>query len=290
MTPRAWWLFALSSVIWGVPYLFIKIAVDAGLSPAFVAWARTALAALIVLPLAWRRGSLRGLRTHAVPIAAYMLCEIALPFVLIAAGERLVTSSLTAILVATMPLMVALLSFRFVKSDRPGRSRLVGLLVGFAGVVALLGIDVAGKPGELFGSALVLLATLCYAAAPIIVSLHLADLDPVGTVAVSLAAATTLLLPAAVATPPHVFPGPAALAAIAILGVICTALGLVVFFRLIAEAGPGRASVITYVNPVVALVAGAIALGERVGTASLLGLVLILAGSWLSTRGGSVAH
>ena len=288
MTPRAWTLFTLSSVIWGIPYLFIKVAVDAGLAPAFVAWSRIALAAVLLVPLAWRRGALRGLSSRAGAIVAYAACEVAVPFVLIAIGERYITSSLTAILIATMPLLVALLSMRLSPADRPTGLRLLGLVVGLGGVVALLGVDVGGRPAELVGAALVLVATLGYAAAPIIVSRRLADLDPLGPVAASLVVATVALLPAGLATLPRGVPGPAALWSILVLGVVCTALGLIVFFQLIAEAGPSRASVITYVNPLVAVVIGMLVLGEHIGATSVAGLLLILGGSWLSTGGRRV--
>ncbi len=283
MTPRAWLLFVLSSVIWGVPYLFIKIAVDGGVGPGFVAWSRVALGAAVILPVALRRNALRGLRGRGGAIAAYTACEIAVPFVLIAVGEQYVSSSLAAILVATMPLLVALLSVRLSPADRPTGLRLAGLVLGLGGVVALLGIDVAGKPGELLGAMLVLVATLGYATAPIIVSRRLADLDPIGPVAASLTLATLVLLPAAIAGWPQALPSPAALAAIAVLGVICTAVGLVVFFELIAEAGPNRAAIITYLNPPVAVVIGMLVLDEHLGIMSLVGLLLILGGSWLST-------
>jgi drug/metabolite transporter (DMT)-like permease len=285
MTPRAWLLFALCSTIWGVPYLFIKVAVDAGVAPAFVAWARIALAAALLLPLAVYRGALHGLRGRGGAIAAYAACEIAVPFVLIAIGEQYISSSLTAILIATMPLLVALLSVRLSPADRPTGLRLGGLVIGLSGVVALLGVDVAGRPDELLGAALVLMATLGYAAAPIIVSRRLADLDPLGPVAASLVISTVALLPAAIVSVPHGLPAPAALGAIAVLGIVCTALGLVVFFQLIAEAGPSRASVVTYVNPVIAVVAGVLVLSEHLGAVSVAGLLLILGGSWLSTGG-----
>ncbi len=283
MTPRAWVLFALSSVIWGVPYLFIKVAVDGGVPPAFVAWARVALGAALLVPLALQRGALRGLRDHAGAIAAYTACEIAVPFVLIAVGEQYISSSLAAILVATMPLQLALLALRLSPTDRPTGLRMVGLVIGLGGVVALLGVDVGGRPNELFGAGLVLVATLCYAAAPLIVSRHLSDLDPLGPVTASLVLAAIVLLPAALLRPPHGMPTPAALGAIAVLGVVCTVLGLVIFFQLIAEAGPSRASIITYVNPVVAVVVGVLLLREHVGFMTLLGLLLILGGSWLAS-------
>ena len=285
MTARAWLLFAAVSVVWGVPYFFIKVAVEAGVPPAFVAWSRVALGAAVLLPLAWRRGALRGLAGRWPAVVAYTACEVAVPFLLIAAGEQHIASSLAAILIASMPLMVALLSVRLSPEDRPTGLRLVGLVIGFGGVVALLGVDVAGRPGELLGAVLVLVATLGYATAPIIVNRRLADLDPLGPIAASLAMATLLLAPAVLVSPPDEVPPGDALAALAVLGVVCTALGLVLFFQLIVEAGPSRASVITYVNPLVAVVLGVLVLDERVGAMSVVGLLAILGGSWLSTRG-----
>ena len=281
MTARAWLLFAAVSVVWGVPYFFIKVAVEAGVPPGFVAWSRVALGAALLLPVAWRRGALRGLGGRWRAVAAYAACEVALPFLLIAAGEQRVASSLAAILIASMPLMVALLS----PDDRPTGLRLAGLVIGFGGVVALLGVDVAGRPGELLGAVLILVATLCYATATIIVNRGLADLDPLGPIAASLALATLGLVPAVALAPPVGVPPADALGALAVLGFVCTALGLVLFFRLIVEAGPSRASVITYVNPLVAVVLGVAVLDERVGAVSLVGLLAILGGSWLSTRG-----
>jgi drug/metabolite transporter (DMT)-like permease len=285
MTARAWLLFAAVAVVWGVPYFFIKVAVEADVPPGFVAWARVALGALLLVPLARRRGALAGLGGRWRAIAAYTACEVAVPFVLIAAGEQRVASSLTAILIASMPLMVALLSLRFSPADRPTGLRLAGLFIGFGGVVALLGIDVAGRPGELLGALFILVATLGYATAPIIVNRALADLDPMGPIAASLVLAAVVLAPAAILTPPDGLPPGRALGALAVLGVVCTALGLVLFFRLIVEAGPSRAAVITYVNPLVAVILGVVVLDERLGPTALVGLLAILGGSWLATGG-----
>ena len=285
MSARAWALFAAVSVAWGIPYFFIKVAVDADVPPAFVAWSRVTLGAALLLPLALRRGALTGLRPYAVPIAAYAVTEITVPFVLIAIGEQHVSSSLAAILISSMPLILATLAWRFSPEDRPTGARLVGLFVGLAGVIALLGIDVAGKPDELLGAALVLVATVGYATAPIIVRRRLGDLDPLGPVTVSLAGSSLALLPAAIVAPPGGTPPADAIASLVVLGVVCTAGGLVLFFNLIAEADPSRASVVTYFNPLVALVLGVSVLDEHVGVATLAGLVLILAGSWLATGG-----
>lgn len=284
MTARGWFLFAIASVVWGVPYFFIKVAVDDDMPPALVAWSRVALGAAVLLPVALRRGALRGLDGRWRAICAYAACEIAVPFTLISIGEQHVASSLTAILISSMPLVVAVLSLRFAPGDPPRGSRLLGLFIGLGGVVALLGIDVAGRSDELVGAGLILIATLGYATAPIIVQRRLADLDPLVPVAVSLGIAGIALTPAAILFPPDRTPSLEALGSIAVLGVVCTALGLIVFFQLIAEVGASRAAVITYVNPVVAVLLGVLALDERLGATSLVGLVLILAGSWLATR------
>ena len=284
MTPRAWLLFAAVSVVWGVPYFFIRVAIDDDVPPVFIAWSRVVIAAAILLPLALRRGALRGLGERRLAIGAYATCEIALPFTLISVGEQHVSSSLTAILIASMPLMVALLALRFTAEEPPGALRVAGLVIGLGGVVTLFGGDIAGESSQLLGAGLILLATLCYAIAPVIVDRSLADLDPLGPVAASLGLAALALTPAAIAAPADALTLDAA-ASLVTLGVVCTAGGLILFFRLIAAAGPSRASVITYVNPAVAVALGVIVLSEHLGLASIAGLLLILAGSWLATGG-----
>ena len=284
MSARAWVTFAAVSVLWGIPYLFIKLAVDE-LSPGFVAWGRVAIAALVLLPIAWKLGALKGLRDRAGSVVAYAACEIAVPFFLIAVGEQYVSSSLTSILISTMPLMVALLALRFVPGDRPTGLRLVGLFLGLAGVVALLGIDVGGETNELLGALCILVATAGYASATVIIETRLSDRHPLGPVSASLALSTIVLAPLAVIGAPSQAPSADAIAAVVVLGIGCTALALVLFFLLIREAGPSRASVITYINPVVAVTLGVTLLDESLGAGAIAGLLLILAGSWLATDG-----
>jgi len=286
MNRRAWMLFAAVSVVWGVPYFFIRVAVDAGLSPGVVAFSRVALGFLVLLPFALRRRALIGLRGRWRWVAAYTVFEIALPFPLIAWGEQRVSSSLAAILVASLPLMIAVLLSRLEPSERPQGLRLLGLMIGFAGVVALLGLDVSGRPGELAGALAVLLATGGYAMGPLIIRRKLADLDPLGPICASLGLATLLLAPLAAVTPPAGTPSADALASIFVLGTVCSALAFLLFFALIAQIGPSRASIITYLNPLVAVVLGVALLGERPGPAAVAGLLLILAGSWFATGGG----
>jgi len=285
MSARAWAGFATMSALWGIPYLFIKIAVDGGLSPAFVAWSRVVMAAAVLLAIAARAGLLSGLRGRGRWLAAYALLEITIPFPLIATGEQRIDSSLTAIIIAATPLLVALLALRFDHAERATGSRLVGLLIGFAGVIVLVGIDVAGRGDELLGAVCVLLASCGYAAGPMILRRHLSDLDQRGVMAVALAIAAVFLAPATAVSLPAAAPDADAILAIVVLGLLCTAAAFVIFGRLIAEIGPGRALVITYVNPVVALALGMAVLGEHPGAGAIAGLLLILAGSWLSTDG-----
>jgi drug/metabolite transporter (DMT)-like permease len=282
MTPRGWVLFAAVSVVWGVPYLFIKLAVE-DLSPGFVAWSRVALAAVVLLPIAWRAGAMRGLPLRW--LTAFALFEITLPFPLIAFGEQRVSSSLAAILIAAVPLVIAFLALRFDRGEQPTRTRFIGMLVGLGGVVALVGIDIGTRGSQLVGAAAVLAATFGYACGPLIAKRHLTSGDPLGPVAGALGIASIMLLPLAIGGFPTEVPSDEALASVVVLGLICTALAFLIFFRLIAEIGPSRASIITYVNPVVALGLGVAILDERVTAGAVVGLLLILAGSWLSTDG-----
>ena len=283
MSLRGWVLFAAMSVAWGVPYLFIKIAVDDGLSPGFVAWSRVALATLLLLPVALRSGALRGLPLGW--LAAFAVTEICVPFPLIGFGETRVSSSLAAILIASLPLMVAFLALRFDRSERPTPTRLVGMLVGMSGVAALVGIDIGGSGSELIGAAAILVATLGYACGPLIVKRRLSEADPLGPVTAAMGIASIILLPFGMGDFPTDAPSRDAILSVVVLGLVCSAAAFLIFFRLIKEVGPGRATVITYVNPVVALALGVAVLGESVTAGAVAGLLLILAGSWLATDG-----
>jgi drug/metabolite transporter (DMT)-like permease len=286
MSARAWAGFAAMSTVWGIPYLFIKVAVDDGVSPGFLAWSRVVLAAAVLLGLAWHAGTLASLRGRWRWLALFAIVEIAIPFPLIAEGERHIDSSLAAIIIATAPLIVAILALRFDASERVSGPRLAGLLVGLGGVVALVGIDVAGRPDELLGASAILVAATGYAAGPMVLNRKLADADPRATMGASLAIAGLLLTPLAAAGAPTAGVPGRAVAALLILGLVCTAAAFVIYSGLIAEVGAGRALVITYVAPVVAAALGTTVLGERPGTGAIAGLLLIVAGSWLSTGGG----
>jgi drug/metabolite transporter (DMT)-like permease len=285
MSARAWTAFATVSFLWGIPYLFIKVAVDGGVPPAFLAWVRVVLGAAVLLGLGWRAGVLPGLRGRWKWFVMFAVAEICIPFPLIAAGEQHVSSSLAAIIVAAAPLFVALLSLRFDHSERPDRKRLVGLVIGLTGVVALMGVDVAGKSDELLGALAILTAAFGYAVGPMVLKNKLADIDPRASMGVSLAVAAVILTPAAAIGHPTEMPSLAAMGSLLALGLFCTAAAFVFYGMLIAEVGAGRALVVTYINPVVAVALGVAILGERPGAGAIAGLLLILAGSWLSTDG-----
>ncbi len=283
MTRRAWWAFAFMSVVWGGSYLLIKIAINGGMTAPDVAWLRVAIAAVLLVVVAWRQfASLRG---RWVLIVAFAVAEISIPFPLIAVGEVHIASSLAAIIIASVPLIVTVLSLRFDPSERPTRARAAGLAIGFSGVIALVGIDVAGSTAELLGALAIFVAAIGYAIGPMIVKLGMEGLDSRAMMGASLVVATVILAPFAALNTPSRTPTVGAFAAVGALGVLCTAVAFVVYTLLIREAGTGRATIITYINPLVAVALGVTLLGERPGPGALAGLLLILTGSWLSTGG-----
>jgi drug/metabolite transporter (DMT)-like permease len=283
VSARAWLAFIALGIVWGLPYLFIKIAVQE-ISPFDVAWGRITLAALILLPIAWRRGALRALATHKAAVFAFAVLEFGIPFPAIALGERWIPSSVTAILIATVPLTIALISRFFGVHERLGPLRLMGLIVGLGGVVALVGFGALSGPLAWAGVGCVLVATLGYAIAPLIIQRHLHSVDSIGPVAGSLSIASLILLVPAMLSLPRQWPGALALSSVIVLGLVCTALAMLLMFYLVKSAGAARASIVTYINPAVATLLGVVLLDERLGVGGLTGFALILLGSWLSTR------
>jgi drug/metabolite transporter (DMT)-like permease len=284
VTWRGWAAFAALGLLWGLPYFFIKVAVQE-VSPFALAFCRVALATVILMPIAWRRGALRSLAKHKVAIAAFGLVEFAIPFSLISLGERWISSSVTGILIAMVPLSIALIQRFFGIREALGAWRIAGLVVGFIGVAALLGTGpISGVLGWA-GVGCMLVSTLCYAVGPLIIQRHLHGLDSIGPLAASLGVASALLLIPAAFEIPSSLPSANALASIAVLGIVCTAVAMLLMFYLVRHAGASRASVITYINPVVATLLGVLVLDEHLGIGGFIAFALILLGSWLATRG-----
>ena len=275
-------LFALMSVIWGIPYLLIRVAV-AEISPATLVFARTAIAAAILLPIALLRIDLRPVLERWRWVVAFAAVEIAIPWVFLGWAEQRVSSALAALLVAGVPLVGAAIALATGGADRFGRTGMLGLLIGLAGVAAIVG------GGELEASnATAVLAigvvVVGYAVGPAILSRRLAGVPGVGVMAVSLALCCLLYAPIAVIERPTALPSTDVLVAVAILGVVCTAAAFVLFAALIGEIGPVRSTIITYVNPAVAAILGVAILGESFTPAMGVGLALVIAGSALATR------
>jgi drug/metabolite transporter (DMT)-like permease len=284
VTWRAWLVFAALGVIWGLPYFFIKLAVQE-LSPFVVAWGRITLAALILLPIAAHRGALRPVARHKGPVIAFAVAEFAVPFAAIAFGEQTVDSSVAGILIASVPLIILLISRFFGVHERLGVWRVTGLVLGFIGVAALLGLGSISGVAGWTGVGFLFISTVGYAIGPLIIQRYLGQLDSIGPIAVSLSIASLALLIPAVASFPDHIPSAVTLGSIVMLGIFCTAIAMLLMFYLIGHAGASRASVITYINPAVATLLGVLILHESLGVGGTVGFALILLGSWLGTRG-----
>ncbi|GHO58371.1 DMT family transporter [Ktedonobacter robiniae] len=285
MTRKGWLLFTAMSVIWGIPYLFIKIAVRE-LDPIVVVFARVGVAALVLFPVAVHQGVLRQLRERWLTVAALACVQIAGPFLLISYGEQHIASSLTSLLIAADPLLVVLFALRFDPSERVRGTRLLGLLIGLGGVVTLLGLDAGGDTQRLLGATLVLLAATGYAVGALLIKRPtIATLPSLGVVTVECTTATVVLAPLAVTRLPGRIPDLEVIVSLLVLGLICTALAYLLFFALVTEVGASRGSVITYVNPAVSVLLGVTLLAEPLNAAIIAGFLLIIVGSWLSTGG-----
>jgi drug/metabolite transporter (DMT)-like permease len=284
MDRRSWTLLVALAAIWGASYMFIEIALR-GLSPGVVAWARIVLAAMVLLAFAIPAGALRGLASSWRMIALLGAVQVAGPFLLIAAGQQEITSSLAGILVTTAPLFAAVLAIWVDHEERSSGLRLVGIVLGFGGVVALLGLDVDGSGAALIGGLAVVLASFGYAVGGFVVKHRFRDARPIGVAAAVMAASSLWLAPAAVLSAPAEAPEVDSLLALAVLGVVGTGLAFALYYELFSRVGPARTLLVAYLCPAFAVGYGSLLLGERVTAATISGLVLITAGSWLAAEG-----
>jgi drug/metabolite transporter (DMT)-like permease len=281
MSRRGWLLFGAMSVIWGIPYLFIKIALE-GVSAPFLVFARTTIAALILLPIALRRGQVRVALRSWRPLLAFAALEVGGPWLLLNDAEQHISSSLAGLLIAAVPLLSTVVTWRLGDRGVLEPRRLLGLLVGMGGVAAVVGLDVGSTSGLRMGE--VLLVAVGYAVAPSIADRMLSNVPTLAVIALSMTAVAVAYLPAAVLTHPHAVPRGSVIGAVLTLGVVCTASAFLLFFALIAEVGAMRSTVITFINPAVAVLLGMAVLNERFTAGVAVGFPLVLAGSWLSTR------
>src|SRR5437870_5726919 len=268
-------------VIWGIPYLFIRVAV-CELSPPTLVFFRTSAAALILLPFAFSRGGLAAIRGKWIPLLFFTAVEVAVPWLLLSSAEQHITSALAGLLISAVPLVSVVIATALGSREHLGLATLSGLVVGLAGVALIVGFDVrASDPAALLEMAGVVIG---YSLGPAILSRYLTGVPSVTVNGLALALCAVAHAPVAAFHWPHAFPSLAVLASVAVLAVVCTALAFLLFFPLIAEIGPVRATVITYVNPAVAALLGVVVLHESLTLGMGVGFVLVLAGSVFSTR------
>jgi drug/metabolite transporter (DMT)-like permease len=281
MSRRALLLFAAMCLIWGIPYLFIRIAVSE-VSPEVLVFARTGAGALILLPIAIARGELRGVAARWLPFLGFAALEIGLPWLMLSSAEQRISSSLAGLLIAAVPLVGVVVAPLFGNRDRMDGLNLSGLLIGLLGVAAIVGFDF--HVSDWVALVQMALVVIGYAVGPAILNRYLKELPSVGVTAAALAVCAVAYLPLAILRWPHSVPSASVLGSVAVLALVCTVLGFLLFFALIGEIGPVRATVITYINPAVAAVLGIIVLREHFTLGMAAGFVLVLIGSTLSTR------
>lgn len=278
-TNRSWLLFAVVSFLWGVPYLLIDVALREGTGPLTTAAGRVLLAALVLAPFALRRERRSQLRGRAGKLMALSAVEVVIPFGLIPLGEQTISSGLAGVLIATEPMFVLLFGLIVRSRARPSLMTLGGLTIGFCGVIVLLGVEGAGP-----GIPLLVIAAASYGVGAVLIGRWFSDVAPTTVAAAILAIAAPVLVALASVTEVAVAPTWLGFAAVAVLGILCTAAGFGAFFALIKEAGADQAALITYVAPVIAVLCGAVLLAEPVGPRTLVAAALVFLGAWLASR------
>jgi len=281
MSRRGLTLFIALSVIWGTPYLFIRIAVEY-VEPSVMVALRVALAAVLLLPVALMRGQFRGIRPYLPWIGVFAVVEITGPFLMLGYAETVLASSTTALLIAAVPIVAAVLARSLGLDARLGGIRVLGLAIGITGVAVLVGFDIPGDQWWAVGAAAI--TVVGYALGPIVISTKLSDAPPLAVISLALAANAIVYAPIAWVQRPTESVPASAWWSIAVLGVLATAIAFLIFFALVAEVGPSRMTVITFLNPAVAVLLGVVVLSEPITLGLILGFPLVLLGSYLATR------
>jgi drug/metabolite transporter (DMT)-like permease len=283
MSKRGAILFLSLGLIWGIPYLLIKVSVEY-LSPEVIIFLRVFLAAMILMPVVIKRSYLRQLKGHWKWVFVFAIVEIAFPFGALTFAEIKLSSSMTGLLIAAVPIVSAIFAWRLGIDDRITGNRVLGLAIGIVGVASLVGLDVTGS--ELFSVALLGITVVGYALGPIIVSQKLSQAPALAAIAMAMVINSVIYAPLAFFSRPTESVPVNVWLAVAVLGAVCTALAFLLFFSLVAEVGPARTTVITYINPAVAVILGVLVLSEPITLGLIIGFPLILLGSFLATRKG----
>jgi drug/metabolite transporter (DMT)-like permease len=285
MTKRAWILMATLAALWGSSYMFIKVALDDGLDDMFIVWARTVLGLLVLAPIVLQRDALPAIRRRLGWLALIAIPQVAAPFLLITWGEHHVPSSLAGILVASAPIWTAIIVMFIATDERLNALGIAGVLVGIVGVAFLFGVDLTGDSDALLGGAAILLAGLGYAIGALTAKRKVPDVPPAG-VAASVCAFTALyLLPTVPFSVPDAMPGAGTWAALVILGAGSSGIAFLIYYTLNNDIGPSRASIVAYIAPVFSVFYGVTFMDEPFTLGAVVGLLLILFGSWLVVDG-----
>jgi drug/metabolite transporter (DMT)-like permease len=284
MNRRAWIMLVATAAVWGSSYMFIKVALD-DFSEGAIVCLRTALGAALLLSYAAARGVLGHIRGRVRWIVTIAFIQVVVPFLLITYGENHVSSSLTAILISSVPIFTALLALRFDHAERSQGWALVGVVIGIVGVAMLFGHDLSGSADEVTGGLMMLAASLGYAISWMLVKHKLAGAAPEAVAGGTMVVAALVTSPLLIAAPPSPPPAFDAVASLLALGIGGTGIAFVLFYTLIADIGPARATMVSYVAPAFSIVYGVVLLGEHLTVAAIGGLALILAGSWLGAQG-----
>ena len=286
MSRRGWFLFILVGFLWGVPYLFIKVAVDPnnGFSPAAVVCLRTAIGAAILIPLSIRNGQLKAALRGIKYVAPYALLEMIGPWILIGTAEQKISSGLAGLLIASVPIWATI--FASMRGDKTvwHHKRLMGIIIGFIGLIAVVGIESIKGSSDPLSIGMVLVAAIGYSYAVMMVQGALPHVSGIAINALAMAITAIFYLPLTVIQWPTHEISTSAINAIIGLGVLSTGAAFVAFFTLSAIIGVARGSLVTYLNTAFAVVLGVIILDEPFTTGMALGLPLVLIGSYFASR------
>jgi drug/metabolite transporter (DMT)-like permease len=285
MSRRSWTLLLIVAGVWGGSFMLTAIAIR-DLPVPVVALFRTGIGALVLLPIAARRGALAGLRAQLWPVLLLGVVQLAAPFLLLGYGQRNVASGLAGILVSSTPLWTALLAVWIDHEERSRGRGLVGLAVGIVGVVLLCGLELSGSVDTLVGAVMLLLGALGYALGGFLGKHRVRGMTAVGAITGAMVAGSAALAPIALATLPDHAPGLGPLAAAIALGAVSGGLGWLLYYTVLAESGPAKAAVCLYLVPAFAVIYGVLLLGEPLTAAEITGLVLVVSGSWLAASQG----
>lgn len=283
MSRKGWGLFALVGVLWGVPYMFMKIAVEELAVPVIV-FSRLLIGALVLIPLAFHQKTITAALEYWPYIAFYAVLEMVIPWTLITTAQKDLSSGVVALLVATVPIWATLFAHHTGDSTAAHRTRIFGIALGFIGIAFLVGFESFNDVGNIRALIQVLIASVSYAYAVNMITRKAPGASGIAINGIAMSLSALLFAPFALTHLPKTMPSTEAVMATIGLGIICTALAFWVFFLVLDEIGPARASLVVYPNTAVAVVLGIFLLDEALTLAIAIGLPMVLLGSYFASR------